>query len=324
MFNLGFGFKYQYLLSALVYTLITKDINFRKSKKFIDKKINQFNINANSNTFFTQLEELFNDFSSLKYKTNALLLLEGEYSCFEDINLFTSKNGKSLISYYQVKGSISTSRSSLNQAVLDTILNMFNNQNGDIPFKLFILINQDVTNYLFAKTNGDIKKIILMIIKKMSFFKNFEKKHKNHKQYTVFLQALSEYLDNSFKLPSGESLNIYYHFYQFNKTHYQSLKIFIKSNELFKAIERLKYILNNTKVITKLDYRLVYLFLKYQYGNDALNKLVWNIEVKAMDGTHIKKQELQNRLKMIKFNNNYIRKIKFSKSNNKIRVGKIL
>ena len=49
-FNLGFGYKYQYFLTALIYTLMTKTIDYSKTKKYMNRQISRYGISNNSTT----------------------------------------------------------------------------------------------------------------------------------------------------------------------------------------------------------------------------------------------------------------------------------
>uniref|UniRef100_UPI002609F27E hypothetical protein n=1 Tax=Sulfurimonas sp. TaxID=2022749 RepID=UPI002609F27E len=121
LFELGFGFKYQYLMSALIHTLITKKINFSQSENYLKKNIKKYSIHGDCTKFITQVQNIIPDVHELKYNINSILMLEGENSCFEDINLFTTNN-ISQIRFFQVKGSMSDSYASkLNSAVVHTL-----------------------------------------------------------------------------------------------------------------------------------------------------------------------------------------------------------
>ena len=105
-FGLGFGFKYQYLLSTLLHALMTgnnllsdKNKN-RACQNYMVKKLAQNpNIHANVPMFMKNIKKIFPDIESLNYRKDALILLEGEDSFFEDINLFTTHNETSKINF---------------------------------------------------------------------------------------------------------------------------------------------------------------------------------------------------------------------------------
>ena len=179
LFELGFGFKYQYLMSALIHTLITKKINFESSENYIRKNIKNYSIHSDCTKFITQVKNIIPDVHELEYNTNSILMLEGENSCFEDINLFTSNN-VSQIRFFQVKGSMSdTYKSKLNSAVIHTLRNTLTNKNIQLKFKLIILINREVSGYFFAKTTKDKIKIIVTVINSLSCISALKNKNKS-------------------------------------------------------------------------------------------------------------------------------------------------
>jgi hypothetical protein len=85
-------------------------------------------------------------------------------------------------------------------------------------------------------------------------------------------------------------------------------------------------IVEHTKVIDKLDHRLIYLFLKYHYGNDKLTKVLWNIEMKSMSGQHTEISDIKKRLEKINFDSSLITNMTFTKDSRKttFKKGKIL
>lgn len=325
LFELGFGFKYQYLMSALIHTLITKKINFSQSENYLKKNIKKYSIHGDCTKFITQVQNIIPDVHELKYNINSILMLEGENSCFEDINLFTTNN-ISQIRFFQVKGSMSDSYASkLNSAVVHTLKSTLANKNIQLKFQLIILINREVSNYFFAKTTQDKIKIIVTVIKSLSCINTLKKQKKS--LYVKFLKIIEEYIETSYE-QTNSSPNIYYFFYEKDKMHYPEYKIFIKENSIFQSVYSLKYIIKNTKIIESLDYRLIYFFLKNAYGNDKLTKLLWNIEMEAMNGELIKVSTIRNQLFHIGFDSRDIKKIKFTKKTgsvkNKFKIGKIL
>lgn len=325
LFELGFGFKYQYLMSALIHTLITKKINFSQSENYIKKNIKRYSIHSDCTKFITQVQSIIPDVHELKYNINSILMLEGENSCFEDINLFTTNN-ISQIRFFQVKGSMSDSYTSkLNNAVIHTLKNTLTNKNIQLKFQLIILVNREVSNYFFAKITKDKIKIIVTVINSLSCISTLKKQNKS--LYIKFLDILEEYIETSYK-QTNSSPNIYYFFYKRDKRNYPKYKVFIKENSISKSVYFLKYIIQNTKIIESLDYRLIYFFLKNAYGNDKLTKLLWNIEMEAMNGKLTKVSTMRNQLFNIGFNSGDIKKINFTKKTgsmkDKFKIGKIL
>ena len=171
-FGLGFGFKYQYLLSTLLHSLMTEnnllsDKNKNKACQnyMIRKLAKNPTIHANVPKFMKNIEKIFPNIEKLNYKKDALILLEGEDGFFEDINLFTTHNETSKINFIQVKGSDSKSaKYSLETAIEKTLKSMLKNNNTTIPFDLIILINEEVTAWYYLRDITDRIKMINTIL----------------------------------------------------------------------------------------------------------------------------------------------------------------
>ncbi len=326
LFELGFGFKYQYLISTLIHALITNDINYENAEEFIKKTIHKYSIHADPKKFIDQVKNILPDVNELIYNKNSFLMLEGEHTCFEDINLFTTNDSNSLIRFIQVKGSMRKQNSALNSAVIKTLTNTYYNKNNKLPFQLIILLNNNVTNHFFLRTEDDKKKIIVSLIKKFDFIEKFKEVHKS--LYVNLLTIIEKYIHDSYTIPSNQMLHMHLYFNIEDPKHYPIYKTLISDNSLHKVINSLKNILNNTRVIENLDHRLVYIFLKYLYGNDKLTKILWNIEIQSMNGELISVETITNQLHFIKFEKKYIKRIKFSAKHNssksKFKIGKVL
>lgn len=324
LFELGFGYKYQYLVSALIYAVISKKINYPKMYRRLKSYVDKNNISGNTKVFFEQINEIIPDKQELKYNVNTLLMLEGEPRFFEDINLFTS-NQTSLIRFIQVKGSMAEStRDKLNAYVMNTLINFQNSVNRYTPFQLIILVNAITSPHFLIQTKQDKIKVIVSLLHSLEEIKKLKKTHKD--LYVNFFQIIEDYLEELYSEPSKQNLYIYTFFYKAcNKRKYTIFAKLLNDLKLFKWILLIKYSLERTKIIHSLDHRLVYLFLKFLYGNDSLKKLLWNIEMKCMSGDESSVQKIKYLLKMISFEEKYIQKLKFSKDGNlKFKIGKML
>ena len=82
----------------------------------------------------------------------------------------------------------------------------------------------------------------------------------------------------------------------------------IQTEYLNKKIFKLKNIIDSLTIIENLDYRLVYYFLKKYYGNNKLKKILWNIEMNAMDGKENNINDFKLKLTNIKYSDDEIRK----------------
>lgn len=332
-FGLGFGFKYQYLLSTLLHALMTDNNllsfdNKEACKKYMIKKLEDTPlIHVNVPYFMEQITNIFPDIKNLNYNKNALLLLEGEDGCFEDINLFTTNSSVSKINFMQVKGSDTNSNSALNKAIKKTLTNMVKNDNTQILFELTIFINDTVTSWYYLRDNDD--KIKMM----NAFLKNLIKVDK-YKGITLslkteILRIFDLYLS---ELYSGKVIEIYSFFSQHSTANeYKKIKLILSENNsmlndfpLVSILNKLKIVIDNTRVIDRLDHRLIYLFLKHHYGNDKLTKVLWNIEMKSMSAESVSIKDIKEELRKINFM--FIDNIKFSKNltSTVFKKGKIL
>lgn len=329
-FGLGFGFKYQHLLTTLLHALIREDnllsdksIN-NACKKYMIKKLAQNSyIHANPKKFMESIEKVFPNLEKLNYKKDSLLLIEGEDSCFEDINLFTTYDDDSKIIFIQVKGSDSQSaKYNLEKAIIKTLNSMLKNDNKNIPYNLIILINEEVTAWYYLREKADKVKMINTIlepfiqrIKCSAFIKN--------KIITIF----DDYLNKLYLKGCEENIFDYFK-RKLTANQYEKVEVILRDNDeyIVRIFQNICGIMENTKVIDKLDHRLIYLFLKYHYGNDKLTKILWNIEMKSMSGEPTQINDIQNRLISINFERTLIEKIKFTKNSSKsmFNKGKIL
>ncbi|MFK5975074.1 MAG: hypothetical protein QM493_01080 [Sulfurovum sp.] len=302
-FGLGFGFKYQYLLSTLLHALMTgtdllSETKKKSCKKYMIKKLaDNPDIHANVSYFMEQITNIFPNIEKLNYNQDTLLLLEGEVNCFEDINLFTTNNTTSKISFIQVKGSSTDGNSKLNEAIIKTLNSMLKNDNTQIPFQLIILINDTVTEWYYL---GEIKDEIKMIgtllkpfienLKITDFFKN--------KISTIF----DNYLTEIYLHGKEEDLLDYFKI-KVTPKQYEKIKTLLedKNELLIKIFRKICMIVENTRIINRLDHRLIYLFLIYHYGNDKLTKILWNIEMKSMNAEEIRIYDIKEELRKISF-----------------------
>jgi len=325
-FGLGFGFKYQYLLSTLLHALITgnnllsdKNKNKACQQYMIKKLAKNPSIHANVPIFMKKIEEIFPNIESLNYKKDALILLEGEDACFEDINLFTTYNRNPKINFIQVKGSDSKSaKYSLQTAIEKTLNSMLKNNNTVIPFDLIILINEEVTSWYYVKEKKDKIKMINTVLEPF-----IQKEKISPSLKTKIITVFDEYLNEIYL--KGKEKNIFY-FFRGKVTFKEYAKIEPVLEPLIDIFRKLCMIVENTRVIDKLDHRLIYLFLKYHYGNDKLTKILWNIEMKSMSGQHTEISDIQKRLEKINFDSSLIENISFTKNSRQttFKKGKIL
>jgi len=329
-FGLGFGFKYQYLLSLLLHGLMNlhKDkplINQRKflsCKNYMIKNLNSNPaIHANVNSFIQRIQQDFSSFSNFDYNINSLLLLEGEDKFFEDINIFSTYNNSSKIDFIQVKGcGESNCRGTLNKAVIKTFKNMIDNTNTQVPFTLTILINEELTNWYYLRHYKDRIKMIILIFRNILDMYQIAAAKKNK-----IINIFENYLVDMYLFgPSTSVLN----FVQQNSTTNEYNNIFYSllsqnSNYLINKFLKIKHIVDNTRIINKLDHRLIYLFLKFHYGNDKLKKILWNIEMKSMSGVALPLNIFRVQLQKINFNSTYMSTIRFSRGH-QLKKGKIL
>lgn len=329
-FGLGFGFKYQYLLSTLLHALIIgKNLLSDKNKndacqKYMIKKLSTNpSIHANVPKFMENIETIFPDIERLTYKRDALILLEGEDSCFEDINLFTTHNRTHKINFIQVKGSDSNSaKYSLQTAIEKTLNSMLKNDNTAIPFDLIILINEEVTSWYYLTNNDDKIKMINMILKPF-----IQKKKISLSLKTLTIKIFDEYLNDIYLNGGNQDICEYFNV-KVTTIQYTKLESILKENNeaLLNVFKKLCMIVENTKVIDKLDHRLIYLFLKYHYGNDKLTKIIWNIEMKSMSGEDTNIDYMKEQLTKINFDDLLISNMIFTKDSGKstFKKGKIL
>jgi len=329
-FGLGFGFKYQYLLSTLLHALMIgnnllsdKNKNEACQKYMIKKLAKNPSIHANVPIFMKNIKKIFPEIEKLNYKKDALLLLEGEDGFFEDINLFTTHNESSKINFIQVKGSDSASaKYSLQTAIKKTLNSMLKNDNAIIPFDLIILINEEVTSWYYLKDIEDRIKMINTILE--PFIQDIKI---NPSLRTKIITVFDKYL-NKVYLNGGEEDIFEYFETKVTKKQYEKIKLILEENDesLIKNFNKLCMIVENTKVIDKLDHRLIYLFLKYHYGNDKLTKILWNIEMKSMSGQETTIDYIQEGLEKIGFDSSLIYDIKFTKKSSEttFKKGKIL
>ena len=141
LFELGFGYKYQYLLTVLIHCLIKNKINLSIYENKLNRLVLKNNdIHANVRNFIMQLNNIIPLIEKLEYNKNCLLMIEGESSYFEDINLFTCVDTISKVYFIQVKGSMAIKwKTNLQNAIISTIINMYKSNNSHLNFTLLFL-----------------------------------------------------------------------------------------------------------------------------------------------------------------------------------------
>ncbi len=321
LFELGFGYKYQYLLTVLIHCLIKDNMNISKYENKLNKIINKNkNLHTNVRLFINQLNILLSLIKQLEYNKNCLLMVEGENSYFEDINLFTNIDNNSKIYFMQVKGSMAISwKKNLQEAIISAIINMFKSNNSHLNFELFVFVNKFLSNYYLLMSDNDRSKVIFIVLKKLQIIK----KNQSISLFNKLEDILSQYITDLYNAPNDFPLLITY-------IKNKDKRVFNKFNEeiqltyLNKKIFKLKKIIDNLRIIQNLDYRIIYYFLKIHYGNNKLKKILWNIEMNAMNGKQNNIKDFKFKLKNINYSEVEIKKIKFSKDNKKFNIGKIL
>lgn len=348
-FNLGFGYKYQYLLSFLIFSILEKRINLdMETLKKLTEKLKEHNSNPTNNkinssiiVLFRRLKEIVPDKNKVNYKNNCLLMLEGETPFFEDINFFLTQVNKSSIYFMQVKGTMAVNESgSLDSAIISTLSKVLKNPNFDSENKLFILINKAPSNYLLLKTKEDKEQVVIKILREINYIKVHKddlkkkvtlqtknkhgKKVKRHKQLGgSFYDVIDEYLETiDIESSTNESLD------DFIKKNYSSLYNYYKKTitrePLLPLVKKIYGILENVSVLENLDHRLICLFLQQSYTQDEFLEKLWDIEVKCMDSTNLNIKDLKDELLNIQFDIKKTAKIQFSQDTNKVSIGKII
>ena len=321
LFELGFGYKYQYLITVLIHCLIKDKVNltyYQKKLTYIIKK--NHNINSNHNIFFQEINTLLLLLKKLDYNKNCLLMIEGENSYFEDINLFTNLYTPKIY-FMQVKGSMAQSwKANLHEAIISSIINMYKSKNSHLNFEFYIFINHILTSFYLLKNDNDKIKIIFIVLKKLKII--------NPSISTALfnkLEAIIEkYIEDLYNSNSNHTPLLITYVYQIDKRVFNRFKQEIKETSFNYKILKLKNIVDKIKIIQNLDYRMIYLFLKIHYGNDKLKKILWNIEMNAMNGKINNINDFKLKLQNINYSEDEIKKIKFAKDIRKFKIGKIL
>jgi hypothetical protein len=319
LFELGFGYKYQYLLTVLIHCLIKNKIDLNTYENKLNTIVLKNNdIHANVRNFIMQLNSIIPLIDKLEYNKNCLLMIEGESNYFEDINLFTYMDDVSKVYFIQVKGSMAiNSKTNLQNAIISTIINMYKSKNSHLNFKLLIFINKILSNFYLLLTDKDKSKIVFLVLKELKIIK----KDKSLILFNKLERILSEYIEEIYNNPNEFPLLINY-IYNKDKRVFNKYSKITEFKYLNKEIFKLKNIIDKATIVENLDYRLVYYFLKKYYGNNKLKKILWNIEMNAMDGKTNNIDAFKLKLKNIQYSE--IDKIKFSKDKKKFRIGKIL
>jgi len=179
-------------------------------------------------------------------------------------------------------------------------------------------INEEVTAWYYLKDKQDkvkmINTILELFIKKLKI---------NASLKTKILVIFDKYLNEIYLIGNEEDI---FEFFKMKVTVNQYLKIKPVLGSLIDTFKKLCMIVLKTKVIDKLDHRLIYLFLKYHYGNDKLTKVLWNIEMKSMSGQPTEITDIQEQLLKINFDKSFISKMVFTKDSSitTFKKGKIL
>jgi len=320
LFELGFGYKYQYLISMLLYYIANKNQSINRYKRILNYLINKHSLNLNANQFCIDVENILKDSNRIIYKKNTIFMLEGENKCFEDINIFSKFDNICRVDLIQVKGSMSSnSNSSLSSAIIKTLNNMHKSNNKHLNFRLTIIMNKILgSNYLLQSLTSKLN-IIHKLVKN-----EFMPKRNIRKYEEIFYNAfLQEYIDNHLKGNYVSISNIIHGSYKKSI----NTNLSNKFTEIEQYIKTMMGIIEKTNVITNIDYRLVYYFLKKIYGNDRFTKMLWNFEMTSMDGELMPMSNLRNKLKSIGYTNSEINAISFSEVNrysSKVKIGKML
>jgi len=334
-FGLGFGFKYQALLTLLLNTL------FKEQESIFIKGVipkiyrSKFaatiplNLNTNVNNFFNSVEKLFkfNNINILDAENNRFkLMIEGEHHHFEDINVFVNINEKNTIVFYQVKGKDVKGSKYNNTPVVNAIMSFLVNKNIQnlSNITMFILTNKKVQNYFFIKTNKDIEKLLQVILEKLI---KKDKKSSDIVRSKIILQYIEKIL-NSYKKGTkivwsqsdkDELIN-----HCINKGLMKSVinkyKFYFK-NTFQLQINLLKKIIENLIVVPYLDHRILFHFLNY-IKIDNFHKELEKIELLGMNAEEVEISKYTDILKNVGFSQDEVNKIKFSK-NTKVKMGKI-
>ncbi len=310
----------------LLHYFLTNELKLEDLQKELNKIIIKHNkknkknkIHVNTYIFFNQLSQILNNIKKLKYKNNCLLMLEGENSYFEDINLFEKNSQKSKISFIQVKGSMANnSIGSLDNAIISTIAKFIKNPNRELESELILMINKSSSSYLKLNSDSDKKEAIIKILRNLKVIPYSRSKAK----YEGLFRIIDDYIDNKYFNKNDITIADYY-VKQTNISLYNFYKDIFNELNLMKLINEINKTLKKTKVIENLDHRLIYVILVNYYGKNKFHKILWNIEMKCIDAKKTNISLYINYLTNINFDKNTIFKIKFTE-NKKVSIGKIL
>jgi hypothetical protein len=199
---------------------------------------------------------------------------------------------------------------------------MLKNDNTMISFDLIILINEEVTSWYYLNNLEDRIKMINTVLE--PFIRNIKI---SASLKTKIIKVFDEYLNEIYL--NGKEKDVFEYFkMKVTTKQYEKIEPILQENDEFiiKMFKKLCMIVEYTKVIDKLDHRLIYLFLKYHYGNDKLTKVLWNIEMKSMSGQHTEISDIKKRLEKINFDSSLITNMTFTKNSSKttFKKGKIL
>lgn len=347
-FGLGFGFKYQALITMLL-NILLKTHYFKKNKITASHKLHIKNVLlkennfADSNKFIQSLEELvkIHNINLVNSKKN-IIMIEGEHHYLEDINVFFKNGYSDSIFFYQVKGnsqfykSGKENSSSVNSTVIKAINNLLVNKNiqKNKNIKFLILTNRDVANHFFLKNPKDKELVVLSIISSLTMVKKIQEKVANINLTDLLIEVMKELVLNNKVITRFSLIRLFLEKGKIKLSNKDKKTMKTKrnkqiickliSNDLIFKLENFRYVIQNLKIISYLDHRLIYLFLRNFYSNySILNYKLSEIEFKAIDATPVSNALLSNELRSLGFTFNNIVNFKFSEDKNKFSIGKI-
>ncbi len=298
LFELGFGYKYQHLISMLILSIINNKITEKDLYKL--QNFSKKHFNNNGKMFASELKKLIPLLKKLTYNENCIVLLEGDDCCLEDINIFYHiPNHNIYLDLIQVKSSADINSNYLKSKIKPKIIEFVNSKNINTKSRLIFISNMIDS----IDKNAEFRKICKGLI---------------NSKNSDFKKAAQLFADIKFNNPS-ESFDI------FMKNSYQNLhrrhSPYIK--EVDQKISKALEVLKNMIIVSSLDYRLIYNWLFYSYGKKEFLNLLNNIELKTMNGDECDISEIKNKLEQIQLNKSDIKNIHFSSSGNKFRKGTI-
>ncbi len=276
-----------------------------RNKKYIKDVLLKKNTFANSDKFINSLEKMVNvQTINLLNAKKKVLLIEGEHHYLEDINIFFQNKSDDIIFSYQVKGNSQykdngdVNRNSIHYTVLNAIFNFIANKNIDsFPnMKFIVLTNRDIPSFFFLKDKKDKKLLLDSILSKIENISYLQKELGKVIFGTQLLVISRDIVLSEDPITIRSILD---KFFKENRVPLSAKRkkiIIIKINDMFiEKLKRLRYIVNNLKVIEYLDHRLIYMFLNNFYST-GFHKILTDIEIKEIDGTEVKVVDINKSL----------------------------